>query len=248
VVAAVLVSGLTLGLVNTDQNKIATVISPSPAYASGLRPNDSLLAVNGQPIKSFADLTRMEAQGQGQALTLQIKRADGSVQSVVVTPIYDSTRNVYYIGVAPLPTFTVWQALQAGPRFDWEATGLIFGGMHDLFTSKVAGGPLGPQGFTGPVGIGYATISAAQQGPPIWALTLAIISVALALTNLLPIPALDGARIVVVLVEAVRRKPLPREREMMVQQVGLFALLGLMLVLTALDVFRIATGQFPALH
>jgi len=179
---------------------------------------------------------------------LEVRRRDGSTYTTTLTPAYDASRHVYYIGVAPLPTFTVWQALAAGPKFDWEATKLIGGGIHDLFTSKVAGGPLGPQGFTGPVGIGYVTVSAAQQGPPIWLLTLAIISVALALTNLLPIPALDGARIVVVMIEAVRRKPLPRRGEMMVQQFGLVALLGLMVVLTALDVFRIATGQFPSLH
>jgi regulator of sigma E protease len=247
-VAALLVSGLTLGLVNTDPSKIATVVTPSPAYAAGLRPGESLLAVNGQAVKSFADLSRIEAAGSGQPLSLELRRGDGSVYTTTVTPAYDSSRNVYYIGVAPLPTFTLWQAVQAGPRFDVEATGLIIGGIRDLFTSKVAGGPLGPQGFTGPVGIGYATISAAQQGPPIWVLTLAIISVALALTNLLPIPALDGARIVVVLVEAVIRRPLPRKRELLVQQMGLIALLGLMVVLTALDVFRIATGQFPSLH
>lgn len=252
-VAAMLVSGLTLGLVNNDATKIETVIVPSatvtsPAYSAGLRPGESLVAVNGRAIKSFADLSQAEASGKGAALSLTIKASNGSVRIISVTPAYDTSRNVYYIGVTPAPTFTLAQALMAGPIFDVEATKAIAGGIRDLFTAKVAGGPLGPQGFTGPVGIGYVTISAAQAGPPTWVLTLAIISVALALTNLLPIPALDGARIVVVIVEAIRRKPLPRQREMLVQQIGLVALLALVVVLTVLDIFRIASGQFPALH
>jgi regulator of sigma E protease len=248
VMAALLISGMTLGMINNDANKISTVLKPSPAYAAGLRPGESLLAVNNQNIKSFADLSHVESTEPGQSLILTIKQSDGHVVTTTVTPAYDAASQRYYIGVTPEPTFTFWQALSAGPRFDVSAGGLILGSMQSLFTSKVPGGPLGPQGLTGPVGIGYLTVSAAQQGAPTWALVLALLSVALALTNLLPIPALDGGRIVVVVVEVLRRKPLPRQREMQVQQVGLVVLLSLMALLTVLDVFRIATGAFPALH
>ena len=73
-------------------------------------------------------------------------------------------------------------------------------------------------------------------------------SVALAVTNVLPIPALDGGRMVVVLLEKVRGRPFNRDRELAVQRAGLVALLALMVVIAFFDVQRIATGEFPGLR
>jgi regulator of sigma E protease len=79
-------------------------------------------------------------------------------------------------------------------------------------------------------------------------LLVAFLSVALGFTNLLPIPALDGGRIVVVALEWLRRRPFDRRSELNVQRWGLAALLGLAALISFLDIQRIATGQFPGGH
>jgi regulator of sigma E protease len=77
---------------------------------------------------------------------------------------------------------------------------------------------------------------------------VALLSVALGFTNLLPLLALDGGRIVVVVIEALRRRPFDRTAELNLQRIGLVALLGIAAVITFLDIQRIATGQFPGIH
>ena len=103
---------------------------------------------------------------------------------------------------------------------------------------------LGPEGATGPIGIGYITYHAATEGLVSYLGIVALLSMALGLANLLPLPALDGGRIVVVLAERLRGRPFDREREMAVQRAGLVALLALMAVIAFFDVQRIFTGAF----
>jgi regulator of sigma E protease len=121
-------------------------------------------------------------------------------------------------------------------------------GLGSLVTGQVKGGLLGPSGLTGPIGIAAITADAVNQGPPTYIWLVALLSVALGVTNLLPLLALDGGRIVVVLVEWVRRRPFDRNSELNFQRWGLAALLALAAVISFLDIQRIATGQFPGVH
>jgi regulator of sigma E protease len=109
----------------------------------------------------------------------------------------------------------------------------------------VPGGFLGPSGVSGPIGFSYLAYHAASEGVVNYLVIAALLSMALGLTNLLPLPALDGGRIVVVLLEKLRGRPFDREREMAVQRAGLLALIALMALIAFLDVQRIAGGQFP---
>jgi regulator of sigma E protease len=90
------------------------------------------------------------------------------------------------------------------------------------------------------------TYQSVNQGFENYLFLVALLSVALGFTNLLPLPALDGGRIVVVLVEVLRRRPLDRAMELNFQRWGLAALLGLAAVISFLDIQRIVTGTFGA--
>jgi regulator of sigma E protease len=135
-----------------------------------------------------------------------------------------------------------------GLEFPFNAIGGITQGLSALVTGKIPGGLFGPQGLTGPIGIAAITEQTVSQGPNDYVLLVAILSVALGFTNLLPVPALDGGRIVVVLIEAVRRRPFNRKSELNFQRWGLVALLGLAAIISFLDIQRIATGQFLGGH
>src|SRR5581483_2380745 len=118
-------------------------------------------------------------------------------------------------------------AVVYGAEFPLQAAAGILGGIAQLVTGQVPGGIFGPQGATGPIGIAAITYESAQYGFADWLTVAAALSVALGLANLLPLPALDGGRMVVVLLEALRGRPFDREREMQVQRAGLVALLVL---------------------
>jgi len=185
----------------------------------------------------------LEAQTNGAPLNLVVREQNGTQRSVTVKPNYDKTQRTYVIGVVPSPS--PGEALVSALAYPWLTIKDIGTGIWQLVTGQVPGGLGGPNGVTGPIGISVATYSAAEQGVDSYLEILALLSVALGVTNLLPLPALDGARIAVVLIEAVRRRPLNRDREMAVQRYGLVALMALIVVIGYLDVSRLVNHQFP---
>jgi regulator of sigma E protease len=246
-VAAVIMTGLYLGQVNGDPGKVVSVAVPSPAYAAGMRPGDSIRSVDGETIKKPDDIRRLESANPQQPLKFLIRHPDGRLATISIQPQYDARYQAYLIGIQTAPVVTPMQAAAAGARFPIDISALIGSGLYQLATGQIPGGFFGSQGLTGPIGIGYVTVESALAGPLAWLSIVATLSVALGLANLLPIPSLDGARMVVVVLEKVLRHPFNREREMQIQRAGLFALFMLVAVISILDVQRIITGQFGGL-
>jgi regulator of sigma E protease len=141
---------------------------------------------------------------------------------------------------------TPQMAVIDGVVFPVAAVKNIVEGLSQLITGQIPGGLFGSQGLTGPIGIADVTAQSVNQGLANYVFLVALLSVALGFTNLLPLPALDGGRIVVVLVEVLRRRPLDRAMELNFQRWGLAALLGLAAVISFLDIQRIVTGTFGA--
>ena len=135
-------------------------------------------------------------------------------------------------------------AITEGLKFPFVAVGTIVTGLWSLITGEVPGGLLGPSGLTGPIGIADVAVQSVNQGPLTYLFLVALLSVALGFTNLLPLLALDGGRIVVVIIEWLRRRPFDRTAEMNFQRWGLVALIALAAVISFLDIQRLATGQF----
>jgi regulator of sigma E protease len=244
-IAALLMIVANMTMLNDDPGKVLDVYQTLPAYAQGIRPGDSIRAVNGQRMTRSDQIRSVEQSQHDRPLVLTMRRPDGSTYTATVVPRYDDKAKTYMIGLDTELTVTPLQALWAGVRFPWDATGTIISGFGALITGQIPGGLLGPSGVTGPVGIGYITYSIGSQGLVNWLQLAAILSMALGLANLLPLPVLDGGRMMVVLAEKVRGRPFDREREMAVQRAGIVALLALMALVAFFDVQRIASGQFP---
>jgi regulator of sigma E protease len=247
-VAALITTGVLLAQLNSDPGLVKTVEKNTPAAVQGLRPGDSIRTVDGRPVRSTVDILHQENATHGSPLTLVVRRADGSSQTVVVKPRYDTSSKQYLIGIRPAAVIGLEDAVVGGVTFPITATGVIASGIAQLVTGRVPGGFFGPDGATGAIGIGALTYQAANQGLLDYLGLLALMSVALGVTNVLPLPALDGGRMVVVLLEKLRGRPFDRDRELAVQRAGLVALLALMVVIAFFDVQRIATGQFPGLR
>lgn len=244
IVATLLMTGVALTQLNDDPGKVIGIDTTSPSYAQGIRPGDSVRAVDGRPVRGDADIRNAEDAKKGQPLEFTVRRENGSTFTTRITPQYNSQLGHYVIGIQTR-MFTPGEALLTGVTFPVVATQAIGEGVWQVATGQVPGGFLGPSGVSGPIGFSYLAYHAASEGVVNYLVIAALLSMALGLTNLLPLPALDGGRIMVVLLEKLRGRPFDREREMAVQRAGLLALIALMALIAFFDVQRIATGQFP---
>jgi len=243
-----LIGGFGLTQVNTDPGKVFRVLAGSPVAAAGMQQGDSIRAVNGKPFTSPGLIQSEEKAAPGAPLTLTGVHSDGRPFTYVVTPICDAQGSCR-IGVSVAmklisPQTAVWD----GITFPFVAVGGIVQGIVSLVTGEVPGGLLGREGLTGPIGIANIAAQSVSQGPPTYIFIVALLSVALGFTNLLPLLALDGGRIVVVIIEWLRRRPFDRTMELNFQRWGLVALLALAAVISFLDIQRIMTGQFPGVR
>ncbi len=245
-VAIVLITGFGLSQLNSDPGKVAGVFNPSAAATAGIRPGDHIKTVNGKLITAPENIQQQEMAAAGEPVTITGTHADGTQFTVVVTPVWQN--GGWKIGVLIARVTTPLTALQDGVTFPFQATQVIVQGLSALVTGQVPGGLFGKEGLTGPIGIAAITSDAVNQGPTTYIWLVALLSVALGVTNLLPLLALDGGRIVVVIIEWLRRRPFDRNSELNFQRLGLVALIALAAVISFLDIQRIATGQFLGVH
>jgi regulator of sigma E protease len=224
-----------LGLVPLSRSvKIAQVQEASPAAVAGLRAGDVIIRVNGQNVTQPAALIQAVQKSNGQPVELVV--SDGSLtERVVLTPQL-SADGVYRVGAvlgADIETVRVsdgpWQALLRGTARTWEMTELTFQALGRMLM-----GDLSWRQISGPVTIADAAGQSAQGGLQSFIGFLALISISIAVLNLLPIPMLDGGHLLYYLWELVRGQPLPAEAQEMGRRMGL----GLIAMLTFVALFN----------
>ena len=244
VLAIVLLAGLFL--FTTDEIRIGQVVPGSPAEGAGVLPGDALLEVNGEPVSTFEDLAGLIASAQGEEIEWLVKR-DGIEQRVHLEPRLDPPEGEGATGISveigrvqhTSPTQSPWDALVQGVELTWSVPGLLKDAITDWLVKD------GPTPFAGPVGIAQTTGEITREAGIISIVPLAaLLSISLAIFNILPIPALDGGRLLFVLLEWVRRgKRVPPEKESLVHLVGFVVLIVLVLgPLTYNDIARIVDG------
>ena len=234
-----LLAGVDYGTVlNT---RVFAVSENSPAQTAGLQTGDRVYAINGEIVTADMSLSREIARHADQEMTMTILR-DGRLIEVNMVPRGNPPAGEGAIGIgiesaSSLATLSLFPALKEGLIFTWDYITFMVRLPFDALRGALAPGQAD---LVGPIGIaqmvGDAVSATVQTGLwyPIWRLS-AILSAALAITNLLPIPALDGGRLVFILVEVLRGKRVSPEREGMVHMIGFVVLLGLMVLITFRD-------------
>lgn len=248
VVAMIIVTCIGFTELNSDPGLVAGVTAGSPAAQAGLRVGDSIRTVNGRPVQSGDEIHTEEQKHPTQPLALKVVRPDGSAFETTVRPQYNMADHAYLIGITEKGLVTPLVAVRAGVTFPWTATQAIVSSIAMVVTGQIPGGLLGPNGVTGPVGVGDVAYQAAVAGFAVWLTLASLLSMSVALFNLLPVPALDGGRILVVLLEKIRGQAFDPAREAAVQRAGFIAVLALVLLVALFDVQRIASGSFPQLR
>lgn len=206
------------------------------AAQAGLMAGDELLYVNAQAIESSDQVAQAIAQSAGAPVTLTVAR--GSEQAdVVITPFYDEEAQRYRVGFTfdqERLRISLLQSVPFSAQWNLENATLIVDTLKNLLTTGE-----GADEVTGPVGTVYVIQEVTREGGvDIYIQMLAVISVNLGLMNLLPIPGLDGSRLLFLAYEAIRRKPVKREIEGAIHFCGVILLMALMALLTCRDVMQ----------
>jgi regulator of sigma E protease len=220
--------------------QIAAVDVDSPADQAGFEIGDAVLAVNGQSVESVEELQSIVSEIAGQEIAVQLERGKEQVD-VTVVPRVEHAEDEGPLGVALVrtgivsypPHVALWRGVTSTFFFAGEIVRVFSGLIYNLVTTGTAEGD-----FAGPVGIAVLTGQAARLGIVHLLQFTALLSINLAIINILPIPALDGGRVLFVLIEAIRKKKMSTELEGKIHAIGFMLLLLLMFVVTIQDVTR----------
>jgi regulator of sigma E protease len=231
-VAILTLMAATGGVPTGASNRVGTLEPGWPAVEAGIRPGDAIVAIDDVPTATGEQVIQIIHRSAGKPLRLRLSRGNEEL-TVTVTPRLDPQRNVGRIGFQPEP---VWrrlglpQALAWGARESAEYVAFLVSAIGMLIREGELFRNLG-----GPLAAGQILAQAAASGVQLFLSTAASLSIIIGVFNLLPIPALDGGRLVFLLMEAVRRRPVDPRREGFIHMVGFALLLLLLLVLTIKD-------------
>lgn len=224
----------------SDQPLIGQVVAGTPAEEAGLKANDLVLAIDHKQLDTWDELTASIASAkEGQVLQFQVKR-DKQIVNLDVKPAMNKNTGKASIGIMGAMNYEkqgIVNAVKIGIQQTYELTVLLLSSLGMLISGGASVGDL-----AGPVGITKMIGEAAQVGTVLVFSFTAFLSINLGVLNLLPIPALDGSRIVFALVEAIRRKPLEPEREGFIHWLGFLFLISLMVLVTFNDIVRLIKG------
>lgn len=241
--------------VATGKVLIQQVADGSPAQNAGIQSGDQLLAINGDKVQNLGDVTYDIHLGQGNAMTWQVLRGSDVLTKQVRArwnpPFEVDPKTGQRVQQGPTGielatpdatnktvSYPIWQAVPKAITLTFDSLVLARNQIISWVAARSA-----PQ-VAGPVGIAQATGEVAKQAG--WAALLqfaALLSINLAIVNILPLPMLDGGRVMFVLLEILRRgKRVAPEREAFVHFVGFVVLISLVVVISYFDVARIIHG------
>ena len=209
--------------------KILMIEVGSSAEKAGLRENDEIIKINGTEVKNQEEIIEAITNSEAEAIAFTVQRGSETLE-ISLTP---DTTPVYYLGIS----FKMAENnLGNNLYYAFYQTGDFSFSMIDNLKMLVTGQVKANQ-LMGPVGI--AEVVAQTSGIEDFVYLLALISLSLGVTNLLPIPALDGGRIVLLLIEAIRRKRLSEKAEINIQLIGFAFLITLSIYVAYNDILRI---------
>ncbi len=230
---------LSIGEATTIPPKIGQVIDGSPAQSAGLRVEDVILKVNGVDIDQTdfdKALEQFDTLLGSEPVTFTVRRGK-EIVDITVTPQFSEADGAYkvgfYFGYSYKP-MGLGTALSVSAQTSFEMMGLIFKSLGDLIFKGE-----GVENISGPVGIVSYVYNAARDGIISIVNIFAALSLNLAVMNMLPFPALDGGKCVLLILEAIRRKPLSQKVEGWLNVAGFMLLMLLMVLVSANDLIKI---------
>lgn len=218
--------------------EIAEISEGSPAQQI-LEPGDVIRSINGRNVYYYKDFKFILSNEAAGPVSIEVER-DGQQRQFTITPQYNEADQTYFIGVTlASKTLTFLEKLKYCFYETFFVIRLVIYSFIMLITGQV---PISE--MSGPVGASTVIGTAAKTNWLSLFNIFAVLSINIGIFNLIPFPALDGGRILFLLIELVRRKPIPAEKEGYVHFVGLIILFGLMIFITYSDIAKLITPLF----
>lgn len=230
--------------INSSEVKIAPLAEASKAYQGGLREGDIIKSVNGISVDSWKDVYNEFAKVEEALQEVKvIVNRDGETVECTVVPyskeLFSKTQSVDYvdvqIGISPVLTRNLGAVISATFSEMGDSIVQLVRTLGMLFSSK----EVGLKDMSGVIGIFSMTSNAAKSGFANLLYWMGFLSINVGIMNLLPIPALDGGRLVFIAYEAIFRKPVPQKAQDIAINVTMILLLALMLYVAVFDVLRL---------
>jgi len=222
--------------------QIVNVIADGPAAKAGIKVGDVILDINGRQFSDYHELQKFADDNTGKDLAYKVKRNDKEVLThMVPTYMQEAGRGGVGIGIAETgivryPFFiAIWEGVKTTVFLTWA----ILVAFYELFKGLILGHGLSGD-IAGPVGIATMTGQAARMGFVYVLQFTAMLSINLAIINFLPFPALDGGRVLFLFIEKIKGRPVKREWEAVIHNVGFALLMVLVLFVTFKDISKFA--------
>ncbi|MFY9140195.1 MAG: RIP metalloprotease RseP [Thermacetogeniaceae bacterium] len=240
---AILLIVITYGVIGipiaSNSNVIGEVVQGSPAMAAGLQSGDRIISINDVATENWEDVSGNIRKNGGQELKLVVER-DNERHLFFVKPKYDPQFEIYQIGITQS---IIWQrqgffqAIRLGLNQSLQFSRLVIESLAGLIAGKYS-----TNDVAGPVGITVAIGEAAKGGIGYLMIFAAVLGINLAIINLLPIPALDGSKLIFLTIEGLRGKPVDPEKENFIHLIGFALLMVFFILITYNDIARIING------
>jgi regulator of sigma E protease len=252
ILAAVIISGILLvgsvqpiegvplkGAIIKDRHiQISSVTENSPAAQAGVQPGDRIVSINNQEISSTENIQNFVADKSGQTLSYKLQRKNEFITKEI-TPVILEETNRGGIGITISEMASVrypwYLAAYEGVKTTGYYLWMILVGFYDLLSRLVTGGGVSAD-IAGPVGIAVLTGQVVSMGFAYILQFAALLSLNLAVINILPIPALDGGRILFLIIEKIKGRPAKQQTEALIHNIGFILLIGLIILVTFKDI------------
>ncbi len=223
---------------NPTQAIIVEVLKNSPAQDAGLKSGDLILSLNSVTIKESNQINEIITANQDKSIPMVLLRDKDTIRTSV-KPAMDGkigiSHNIAYVGEIEYRTYGFFESIPQAITKAKDFTLIFFSMMQKVFTGKLAF----KDAFGGPVKIAQFAVRSADSGGVSFLYFLAMLSLNLAIINILPFPVLDGGHFVIILLEGIFKKELPLKLKLVIQNIGFALLLLLMAFIIYNDVISL---------
>lgn len=230
VLIAVVVMSVIILISGTATTTVDKVENGSPAQIAGLKQGDKIEYISGKKIEDWNDVSK-SIGNKGKKIEIKVSR-NGKYEIFKINPRKEKDR--YVIGITPVIEKSPSKAITGGFKSIWYITRQMYKSLGMLASGNVA-----MKDVSGPVGMIGLVHQSATQGLISFFYLVALISLNLAIFNLLPLPALDGGRIIFVIIRMINGKAITDKQEAMVHGAGMVLLLSLMVFVTWNDIIKL---------
>ena len=234
IIIAVLAVTISLCIAGVVTNSLDSVVPGSPADKAGLQAGDKIIAINGENTGTWEKVVEgISSSEEGATLEVTYKRGN-ETGKVSVTPEYSEETGNYMIGIVAGTTKDFLTCVRLAPVTTWELNKSLIESFKLLFTGHVSRNDI-----AGPVGLVKIVDTAADYGIAPYLMLLAIVSLNLAIFNLIPIPGLDGGKIFFILLKIISGGRINDDMEYKATVIGMIVLLTLFALITLNDVMNL---------